>query len=137
MSAPEKVTAYELALRLHGMTMTGVLSKETRDLAASNRLIVCYPRWDVKDPSSLAIGFLGAKNGCCQNQSNEILDGCRVLLVHFIQEIGFRIVADIPSVSFLMKDDRGYDEAFGLVIDMSVFDDLEREAAEKRDDGAL
>ncbi|MEE8658547.1 hypothetical protein CGLAMM_02640 [Acetobacteraceae bacterium EV16G] len=41
----------------------------------------------------------------------------------------FRVTADIPSVDFLIRTDDGDNAAYGLVIDMSVFDDLEREAA--------
>lgn len=130
MSAPQKVTAYELALRLHNRRLEEVRSEEMASVAAKNGLIFCYPEWNDDTENDICIEFLGSMNAACPAESGGILVGSEVIALDLItDEHCLHVTANVPSVGFLIRTDDGDNAAFGIVISMSVFDDLEREAA--------
>lgn len=130
MSASEKVTAYELALRLHNRRLEEVRSEEMASVAAENGLVVCYPEWNADTEADIYIAFLGDMTGGCPADSGGILHGTQVIALDLItDEHCLHVTADIPSVGFLIRTDDGDNAAYGLVISMTVFDELERETA--------
>lgn len=153
-AVPERVTARELAQMLDGNKDGIYLTKEIDKLAKNSGLFIVFPS---DDRESVWISYYGAIHGSCDQTGDGICrDGTAIRHVPGrsipITMVGdeirshdgiSRIFTDVPSEKFsLLFDDDPDDYARGLVIDMSIFDDVEREAearatAEKRDDGAL